>query len=444
MPNLLAALGRALDPLRLMTRSIEGTWHRIDWPTTTGMPRVTPRGALAIAAAWACQHAIATDLAALPLVVMQKLAGGRRRVAVEHPATELLGLSPDGFRSAIDFRQSLMGHALGWGNGIAEIQRDRVSAQLTGLRLEPAGSTTPYVRSSDGGIGYRLASGRRVRAEQVLHVAGFGPDGLVGYTPIEVHRQTLELGLASAVAGTAWYRNGGMPSGWVKSPKRMDKEATERFLAQFERRHASPSNAGRIGILDDGKEFIAASINPRDAQYLELRQFTVLEICRIFRCPPHKICDFSQVQLASAATEAANIAYVIETLVPWAIKWEQQITLKILTREERAAGYYCKHNFMALLRGDTNTRTAYYAMAVDKGWMTRDEVRSLEDLEPIGPDRGGDKLTVQGQMIDLGAVGSKPSSTGGPASQDTTATNGDEPVEPAGDTADNPQQPKAA
>lgn len=414
MPKL-SDLARYLDPRRLLARSVEGTWHRLTWGETPGMPRATAKGALSIAAAWACQNAIATDLAALPLVVMQKLDGGRRRVAAEHPAAEVLGLSPDGVRSAIDFRQAMQGHALGWGNGVAEVRRDRVTGELLGLRLEPAGAATPYTRTSDGQVGYRLSTGRRVRAEDVIHVAGFGPDGLSGYTPVEIHRQTIELGLASALAGHSWYRNGGMPSGWVRSPKRMDREATERFLAQFERRHANPSNSGRIGILDEGKEFVAASINPRDAQYLELRQFTVLEICRIYRCPPHKICDFSQVQLASAATEAANIAYVIETLVPWAIKWEQQLALKVLTREERAAGFYVKHNFMALLRGDMKTRAGYYAMAVDKGWMTRDEVRALEDMDPIGEARGGDKVTVQGQMIDLAAVGSKPASTGGPA-----------------------------
>ncbi len=419
MPNL-ATIARALDPRRLLARSVEGQWHRLSWGETAGMPRATARGALSIAAAWACQNAVSTDLAALPLVVMQKLDGGRRRVASEHRASEILGLSPDGVRSAIDFRQAMHGHVMGHGNGVAEIQRDRSTGELLGLRLEPAGSATPYRRTSDGGVGYKLSTGKRVRAEDVLHVAGFGGDGLSGYTPIEVHRQTIELGLASALAGHSWYKNGGMPSGWVKTPKRMDAEATGRFLAQFEKRHASPSNAGRIGILDEGKEFVAASINPRDAQYLELRQFTVLEICRIYRCPPHKICDFSQVQLASSATEQANIAYVIETLVPWAIKWEQQIALKILTRDERAAGYYVKHNFMALLRGDMKTRAAYYAMAVDKGWMTRDEVRALEDMDPIGSDRGGDKLTVQGQMIDLSAVGSKPSSTGGPASDPQT------------------------
>jgi HK97 family phage portal protein len=413
MPTL-ASLARAIDPRRLFLRDAGPTWHRLDWGAAAGMPRATPQGALSIAAAWACQHAIATDLAALPLVVMQKLDGGRRRVASDHEASEILGLSPDGVRTAIDFRQAMQGHALGWGNGVAEILRDRATGELKGLRLEPAGSAAAYVRTSDGGIGYRLASGRRVRAEDVLHVAGFGPDGLCGYTPIEVHRQTIELGLASAVAGNAWYRNGGMPSGWIKTAKRMDKEATERFLSQFEKRHASPANAGRIGILDEGKEFIAASINPRDAQYLELRQFTVLEICRIYRCPPHKICDFSQVQLASSATEAANIAYVGETLLPWAMKWEQQIALKIFTATERRAGFYVKHNFMALLRGDIRTRAEYYRLAVSNGWMTRDEVRALEDMDPIGPEMGGDKFTVQGQMIDLAAVGSTPASTTNP------------------------------
>lgn len=406
-------LGRGLKGFALRAAGqLEGSWHRLDiggvgtGGSLAGV-RINERSVLSLAAAWACINRISTDIAFLPLVVMQRVevkGGSRRRVATEHPAYDLLATSPDGHRTTMRFRQSQMGYTLGWGNGISVIERNG-AGWPTRFTLQPGGSVTPYVRQTDKGISYRLGNGQTVRSENVLHFAGLGPDGLSGYSVVKFHREGLGTAMAQGLYGGAFFGNGSRAGGYLKTPKKLSVEAAKRLREQFERVHRGVENAHRIAVLEEGTEFQGATINPVDAQYLEQRRFSIFEICRMYGVPPHKIFEYSQLGVAASGIDAANIDYITTTILPWCVQLEQEYDLKLFTAEERKQGYYVKHNVAALLRGDPKARAEFYATALQNGWLSRDEIRAIEDLDPIGDAGGGSKYTAQVNLTTLDKIG---------------------------------------
>lgn len=366
---------------------------------------VSPESALALTAAYAAINTIATDTAVLPMKVYRtRKSGGRDRVT-DDPRTVLVGDSPDDLATTMRVRQAFMGHVLGWGNGYLEVTFDG-DGMPTRMGLMDPRTTAAYRRPGDRHVVYRHTLGE-LAPYRVAHVAGLGFDGLTGYSPIAKAREAVGLALAAETYGAALFGNGSRPSGVIKVPHALkDEAAVKRLRESWEALYQGPKNANRTAILEQGAEWQSISIPPEDAQFLATRQFQVVEIARLYRLPPHKIGDYSQSHLANI--EAANLDYLTTTIAPWCVAIEQEFGRKLFTREERTAGWYVEHDMRAFLRGDMRARASYYAIGVDKGWFSRDEVRSWENLNPIGADAGGDLYTVQAQMIPLDQIGKQP------------------------------------
>lgn len=347
--------------------------------------RATPESVLSIAAAYAAIYAISTDTAILPLKVYQKTARERRE-ATEHPAHDLMNFTPDGETTAVRFRQALMGHAVSRGNGYAEIRRDMDGQPRVLHLMSPA--VTPCREENTGRLFYDLGNENTLPPSRVLHVAGLGADGLKGYSPLTLARRAFELAIETERYGVSFYRNGSRPGGVITYPGEVTPKMRENLVASWERLHQGGDNAHKVAVLEEGSAYHAVTIPPEEAQFLQTRQMQVVEIARIFRVPPHKIADYSQMQLASAGVEAANIDYVTTTLMAWCTQLEAECNLKLLTPMERAAGYYFKHSLNALLRGDMKTRAEFYGKLFSFGALSPNEIRELEDMNPI---EGGDK-----------------------------------------------------
>lgn len=359
---------------------------------------VTPMTALSLAAAFACINVIATDTAALPLAGYRKRKSGGRDQVDDLAGAELMGFSPDGETTGMRWRQAWMGRALGWGNGIARIARSG-DGQPASLHLLDAG-TKARRRRSDGGLYYEGSGQETYRADDVLHLAGFGYDGLNGYTPPSLLRQAFALGLAAEGAGAAFYGHGLLARGGLKVPAGMPKEARERLRKNFESWHAGVENAYRMPLLEEGVEFQPFSIDPVDAQFLETRKFQVLEVCRIYRVPPHKVMDYSQAHLANL--EESNLDYLTTTLMPWCEAMEAVVNMKLLTAEQRSQGYYFEHIMAALLRGNMAARSAFYEVMERIGVMSPNDIAARENLNPID---GGDVHLIPLNYTTLDKVG---------------------------------------
>jgi HK97 family phage portal protein len=308
-----------------------------------------------------------------------------------------------------------MGHCLGWGNSYAEIIRDKKTGTPLELQLlSPDPNETRPKRIKRGPFAGRLAyevegGKRRLLAENVLHIAGFGFDGLCGYSPVQYHRQGIALGLAAERFGGSFFGNGSRAGGLLKVPKTLSAEAIANLRDSFERVHQGADNAHRIAVLEEGVDWVQNSVNPEDAQFLATRQFQVVEVARIYGVPPHKIGDYSRATFSNI--EESNLDYVISSILPWVIEIEQEYNLKLFTRRDRMRGYFVEHSFNTLLRGNMAARASYYKQMFELGVFSSNDIARLENVNPIGPE--GDTRFVPLNMSTLKDAAKGDDSAGG-------------------------------
>lgn len=414
MPNLIA---RSLAVLKRSFWSEATTWQPTwGYQRTAAGVAVTPHTALGLTAAYAAINVLSTDTASPPIGVFRRRSDGGRDEARDHPLHEVLNVSPDGERTAMRFRQALMGHVLGWGNGCAEIETDN-GGRVIGLHLLEAGTKAYRAldnsTTSDGsllGTGtlyYLTPKGVKIPAWKTLHIAGLSGDGINGYSPITLAREAISLGLAAERFGGSWYGNGTRTGGWIKLAKALKSDEAKKNLREsIERVHQGVDSAHKIGILEEGMEFTPTTINPEEGQFLATRQFQVIEIARMFRLPPHKIGDYSQSHLANV--EEANLDYLVTVLLGWCEQIEQAMNFRLFSANERKQGFFVEHNMMAFLRGNMAARADFYTKLRDLGVLTPNQIARFENLNPIGPE--GDIRLVPLNMTSLANAG-KPTPT---------------------------------
>lgn len=361
---------------------------------------VTQATALQSPAFLAGVKVIAEDVATLPLNVFQRMPDGSKRSRPDHRAEYLLDVSPDGETTPRRWRAAWMGHALTRRGGYAEIQRTGRGAPYALHLLDPE---TTHPRRSEGALWYHIAGGDPIPAQNVLHIAGFGHDGLTGYDTIRMTQQALGLALAEQSYACDFFANGAEPGYALKHPKVLSKAAKDNLRESVEDRHMGPGKRFRVAIFEEGMEPVKTGSEPDKAQLLEARKFQVLEQLRVLRVPPHKAGDMSEAHLRNY--ESSALDYLVTALMTWLVEIEQTCRMRLFSRAEIAAGLYVEHNLNALLRGDVKSRFEAYAMAIRDGWQSRNEVRRKENLNPIPADQGGDLYTVQAQVVPLDKAG---------------------------------------
>lgn len=368
--------GNPLDP-----RSLSAVLGAI--PTASGAS-ITTEGSLRIVAVYACVRVIAETLASLPLFVYRRLPDGGKEVATGHPLSRVLHDDPNPLMTAFEFREAMLSHLLLWGNAYAEIRQDagRRAGQLWPLRpdkmkVEKDGGRLRYVYELNG-------SDKTFEDRTVMHWRGLSPDGVKGYSPISLAREALGRARATEDFSARFFLNGARPGGILQHPSKLSPEAHSRLRQAWEEIHAGPSNAHKVAILEEGMTYEKVGIPPNEAQWIEAMGHSVVEVARLFRVPPHMIQDLGRATWGNIEHQA--IDFVVHTIRPWAVRVEQAMMRDLLDPRERAT-HFIEHKLDGLLRGDTATRYAGYHTALEDGWLNRNEVRSLENRNPI---EGGD------------------------------------------------------
>lgn len=334
---------------------------------------------------------IAEDVASLPLITYERLARGKRR-APEHPLYRLLHDQPNEYMTSVVLRETLEGHALTWGDGYGYIVRDGAGDVTELWPLRPD-RTKPEIKRTGPGqmtLMYRYSDEvngihRMLHPDEVLHIKGLGGDGIRGYSVIGMARQSLGLGVAAEEFGARLFSNGSRLSGVLRHPSRLSKEASERLKVDWENMHRGLDKAHRVAILEEGLEWQQIGIPPEDAQFLETRKFQVTEMARWLRLPPHKLADLERATFSNIEHQA--IDYVTSALRIWLVRWEQAILTRLFTSTERER-YFAEHLVDALLRGDTKSRFEAYAIARNWGWLSADDIREMENANPLPDGRG--------------------------------------------------------
>jgi HK97 family phage portal protein len=393
IPTVLTRQKRNYSPAA--TLSAPGFTASLTVPSIAGI-LVTPQTALTFMAWYAAIRVITEDLASLPFVVFQKMDGGGSKIQWEHPVSQLFNWSPDGECNDLQWREAFTGHVCGWGNGYAEIIWNSEGYPDQLKMIHPA--VILPKRTKKGTLYYELqvsigstSNGRyrNIDPWNVLHFAGLGFNGLVGYSSVALGREGIGLGKALEQFGASFMGNGAVAHGVIEYPGVMKDEARKNLREEWNQVHQGSASANKIAILMQGAKYVQTQISPEQSQFLLSRQFQVVEIARIWRLPPHKLADFTTAHLANL--EAANDDYIISCLRPWAIRFEKCVDFKLLGRDGYQAGFYTKHDFRPLLLKLTKDRADYYRKMWEIGIYTVNEIRELEGLNPI-PDADGGNL----------------------------------------------------
>ena len=403
--------------------SASGSWTYTGI-STTGQ-NVNQASSMTYSAVWAAVRAISEGVASLPLQVFRRGHDGSRSKANDHPLYRILHDQPNPEMSALTFRETLMGHALVWGNGYAEIVRDKNSGRVQQLwPLDP--SLVEPVRDENGELYYKYGQIIFLPAE-ILHIKGLSFDGVKGYSVIAQAKNSIGLGMAVEEFGSTFFGQGGKPAGVISVPGKLNSEAIQNMRKSWEDMHATVKNAHRVAILQNGVTYQTIGTPPDDAQWIASRSFQLQEVARWFKIPASKIGAGAGTY---SSLEQDNLAFLQETLRPWLIRWEQEINFKLISSLDQL---YAEHNQDALLRGDTAGRSAFYASALSWGWLSRNDVRALENLPPF---EGGDAYMIPKNMDPAFGPGQTP------AAVDQAKTLGQMPTPPAPDPtpAPAPQQ----
>jgi len=341
---------------------------------------VDEESALTYSTVWACVSVISKSMATLPWCVYQKTKTGRKESS-EHPVYWLLHNQPNPEMTPAVFKNILTAHVLTWGNAFCEIERDQMGRPYW---LWPITPDRVRVERADGGsIVYRVKNDRAgdslIPAADMLHIRGLGFDGLIGYSVIAMASQSIGLGVAMQQFGASFFGNGANLGGALKHPKTLGPDARKHLEESLQKRTGG-KNALKTIVLEEGMGYERIGIPPEEAQFLESRKFETLEICRWYGVPPHKIAALDRATWNNIEHQA--LEYVTDTLQFYVTQFEEEANLKLFGRQQRGL-FYTKFNLAALLRGDLKARYDAYAVGSMWGWLSANDIRELEEMNPI-------------------------------------------------------------
>ena len=363
-------------------------------PTLSGV-YVNEENSMTVSGVFACVRLLSEDVASLPFGIYKRLERGKEK-ADRHPLYYLIHDSPNDNMTAFAFKECMMTNLLLWGNAYAQIIRDRYGNVLS---LHPLRSSRVAVSKDENGEQiYKYTNDKGVTftltREQMFHVSGISYDGITGLSPIGVAREAVGLAKATEIYGNKFFANGARPGGVLEHPGTI--KDPEKVRKSWETVYKGANNAHKIAVLEEGMKYHDIGLPQKDAQFLETRQFQLNEICRIFRVPPHLVGDLSKATFSNI--EHQSIDYVVHTLRPWLVRWEQAVNMQLLNEWERRE-YFSKYNVDGLLRGDFGARMRGYAVGRQNGWYSANDIREMEDLNPLPEDQGGDLYLVNGNMV---------------------------------------------
>ena len=368
--------------------------------STTSGKTVNGRTALQTTAVYACVRILAETIASLPLHTYRYSPDGKAK-AIDHSIYYLLHSEPNPEMTSFVFRETLMGHLLLWGNAYAQIIRDG-RGRVVGLY--PLLPNKMLVNRNDQGILYyqyeKDGQPYFLNHYEVLHIPGLGFDGLIGYSPIAMAKNAIGMALATEEYGAKFFANGASPGGVLEHPGVVKDPA--RIRESWNSVYQGSGNAHRVAVLEEGMKFQSIGIPPEQAQFLETRKFQINEIARIFRIPPHMIGDLEKSSFSNI--EQQSLEFVMYTLDPWVVRWEQAIQRALFSETEKRQ-YFAKFNVDGLLRGDYQSRMNGYAVGRQNGWLSSNDIRELENLNRIPAELGGDLYLINGNMTKLADAG---------------------------------------
>lgn len=374
-------IDRALGALGLERRSTNPNdpWASFNALRTGPVNDKTAQG---VSAVYACVQAISETTASLPLILFRRKDDDRER-ASDHPLYRVLHDQANPEQTALEFREYMQAAVLLRGNAFARIVRGWDGQVRELWPVSP--DRMSVLRLDSGKLAYEHADteGRvhRLLADEVLHLRHrLGDDGVLGVSPIQAARGVVELAIAEGEHGVHTFRNGARLAGLLQAPGKLKPEQKTSLRESWQALYGGTANSGKTAVLEEGMTYQAISMSLEDAEWIEARKLSVIEVCRLFRVPPVIVQAMESANYSNSVELARQ--FVTLSLRRHLLMWEQAIASKLLTEAGRRV-YFAEHAVEGLLRGDAQNRASFYSSGISDGWLLRSEARKLENLPAV-------------------------------------------------------------
>lgn len=364
---------------------------------------VTEEVALAYSVVFACVKILTETIGSTPFVTYRRNGEARER-DTKHPLYKVLHTKSNPEMTSMSWREAMQVQLGLRGNGISEIVRTNAGEVS---ELWPLRADRTVASRKNGKLWYhtRLPNGqtRTLRRDQVLHIRGMGSSGHWGYSPLDQMREAVALGVATEQYGARFFSNDATPGLTLHHATNLSKPAQERLKASIEASHQGMENKHRVMVLEEGMTVEKVGISPENAQFLETRTYQIRDIARFFRMPLHMIQDLERATFSNIAEQ--SLEFVKYTMVPWFVRWEQQIQCDLIGEGE--PNTFAEFVAEGLLRGDPKTRAEFYRQMWGIGAINQDEIRQRENMNPIA-DGAGQAYYVPLNFIEAGTDVARP------------------------------------
>lgn len=383
-------------------------WRRAGFTlssTSASGRTVTPMTAMQSVAVFACVRVLADAIGTLPLITYRRLRPRGKERDTANPLYTVLHDLPNPEMTSTELRETIVGHLALRGNAYLEVVRDSGGRVRELWPLRPDKMTVERPRAN-GPLTYTYnlqGQDKPIPAERICHLRGLSGDGVHGYSPIGMAREAIGLARAAEEYGARWFSGGARPSGILAVQGKLSQEAADRLRDSWNTAHAGLDHAQRVAVLEEGVSWQSISIPPEDAQFIETRKFQTIEIARLFRVPPHLIQDLERATFTNI--EHQSLDFVVHTLRPWLVRIEQAFQRDLFGVPSES---FCEFLVDGLLRGDLASRYQAYSIGKQNGFLSADDIREIENMNPLPDGEGGGTYMVQLNMVPAGQLSQQP------------------------------------
>lgn len=342
---------------------------------------VSPETSMKLAAVYACIYVLSSSIAQMPLHVMRK-SGNRVETARDHPLFYLVHDEPNEWQTSYKWRETKERHVLGWGNGYTQVIRNR-KGEVTNLEACMPWETTLLNTGGRYTYGvYNELGNFAISPDDMIHIRALGNNQRMGISPIIQHAETIGMGMSGQKYTSSFFGGNARPAGIVSVKGDLQKDGWERLKDMWQKASRMlRSQENKTMLLPADLDYKALTVSPVDAQLIDMLKLNRSMIAGIFNVPAHMINDLEKATFSNISEQ--SIQFVRHTIMPWVVNWEQELNRRLFTRQERTAGFYVRFNLAGLLRGTPKERADFYHFAITDGWMSRNEARAFEDMNPV-------------------------------------------------------------
>lgn len=359
--------------------------------------KITADSTMSFSAVFACNRVLSETLASCPIMLYEKDSDGNRKQITDAAEYGVLHYAPNAEMTPSQFKEFGMSNINLGGNMIAQ-KVFNIHGELLELRPIAWDRVRIDIDKNTGRLLYFIDGKTEPKTrDEILHIPGLTLDGYVGITPLTYAALTIDIGLSQDKFESNFYHNRASTSGIFQYPNELGDEAFQRLKKDITKNYTGLSNAGVPMILEGGGQFKEITMKLTDAQFIESKRFRIEDVCRMFRVPLHLVQDLTRA--TNNNIEHQSLEFIMYTMLPWFKRWEENLNLQLLSKESKRKNRYFEFNISGLLRGDIKSRYEAYAQGRQWGWLSVNDIRRLENMNPI---ENGDRYLEPLNMSEAG------------------------------------------